>query len=177
MMTDKQKQLAEQNMGLVGWYISKHNLDFEEHVGDLMEALCKAAIGYKEGPGVKFATYAVVAFDNCVRMKIRRKSGKRKVPEYMVSSMEEVVSWDSDKREIRLFDLIADKRDAIEDILTLDWFDKYVNTLSKRDRKILMMKIDGAKQHEIAKSVNLTQSMVSRTLRKIEKEIKYELQT
>lgn len=176
MMTGKQKQLAEQNIGLVRWYISKHNLDFEEYAGDLAETLCKAAISYKDECDIKFATYAVAAFDNCVKMKIIRKNAKKRVPECMVSSLEEAVSWDSDKREVRLFDLVSDNRDAIGDILTLDWFDEYVNTLSEMNRKILMMRINGESQQEISKSVNLTQPMVSRILKKIGKEIMRELQ-
>lgn len=175
MMTDEQKELVEQNIRLVWWYILKHNLNPDEWFGSLSETLCKAAIKYDKSLGNKFSTYAKLAFDNCVGMEARKKMSKKQVPDCMVISGDKVMDPYGFDREICLFDTIGDKRNAIEDVLFFYDMERYLDRIKPRDKDMWKMAMKGMTNRQIGEKLNLSQATVNRVLNNIRKVIENEV--
>lgn len=167
MMTYEQKKLAEENIRLVYWFIHRRELSVDEYEGMLMETLCRAAIKFDPQKGFKFSSYALLSFSNCIKMHVRNRTATCRVPEHLVQSGEEAVYRNSDGIATTLFDVIADKRDDVEDMLFLETVKEYVESLDKEDRMILCMKIEGMGQRDIAKRVGMSQPNVCRRLKRI----------
>ena len=76
MLTDEQKKLVEENMGLA--YYCAHQmkivpLDLEERISAAMFGLTKAAASYDPQAGARFATYAVRVIQNEIRMSLKKE--------------------------------------------------------------------------------------------------------
>ena len=69
-LTDTQRQMVEENYGLIKAYFKKHPLlDKEEWYDVLCIALCKAAMHYKPESGL-FGFYAFACFGRAIYDKI-----------------------------------------------------------------------------------------------------------
>lgn len=171
MMTDEQRSLVEDNLNLVYWFLHKNHLDMDEWSDVLFEALCNAAIAYDASKGA-FSTIATVSFWQAVEMERRKKTKRKRIPEHLIKSGNEEIELNSSGDSITRFDMIADKRDWVEECETRILMEEHFKTMKEKDLKMLLMRLDGMTCGEIAEEVGLTQSMVSRHLIRIGKGIK-----
>ena len=161
--------LIERNLRLVAHIVKKFE-NFSESSDDLISigtiGLIKGVDTYKSNKSVKLTTYAARCIENEILMFIRtNKKNQNNV------SLNDSIGYDKDGNEITLEEVIKDEyRDSIDLIDLKDnikLLKKYINVLSKREKEIIIRRYgllnkDEETQREIAKSLNISRSYVSR---------------
>lgn len=138
--------------------------------------LIKAVDTFDVSRNYKFITYAITCIDNELKMFIRNM---KKSPNAL--SLENNIYTD-DEFDKTLNDILSDNYDFVEDIIKKEEYkiiDKIVDDLSFEERKIIRMYFgfDGKRynQQELSKLCNVSQSYMSRVIRKILKKIENRL--
>ena len=169
MLTKEQKELVENNHKLIYYYIHKNGLSVDEYYDILAIGLCKAALNFDESKGIKFVTYAMLVMRNehWVNERLKRNK-KRNSP---VLSLSTKIQINEDSNDMTLEDFIPGDRDIFDSVILLD-----IEKILKDETliKICKLALAGYNQREMKEYVNLSQSMISRKLKKIEKLLKEE---
>lgn len=166
-MTEEQKKLAEENHSLIYFYARKYNIskqDFDDMYGILAIGLCKAARDYDESRGSAFSTVAMGYMLNECRNAYR--CDKYKNGKLTICSYNNIFPLSDDGGTTEYIDVIEGKDDVWDDINLIEF-----NQFNEQLRKIAYLSYLGYNQQEIAKEMGITQSLVSRKLKKIRKEI------
>ena len=166
-MTEKQKKLAEENHSLIYFYARKYNMskqEFDDMYGILAIGLCKAARDYDESRGSAFSTVAMGYMLNECRNAYR--CDKYKNGKLTICSYNNIFPLSDDGGTTEYIDVIEGKDDVWDDVNLIDF-----NQFNEQLRKIAYLSYLGYNQQEIAKEIGITQSLVSRKLKKIRKEI------
>ena len=177
----KQK-LIEHNLRLVV-YVAKRFASSELDVEDLISigslGLIKAVNSYKSDKNIKIATYASKCIENEILMYLRKISKQKQV-----ISLDEPINTDGDGNELVLFDLLPGDADCpqedVEKMTEKEILWKVINRLNNREREIMVMRFgldgdDELTQKEVADTMGISQSYISRLEKKIVVRIKKEL--
>lgn len=169
MLTKEQKELVEKNHKLIYYYIHKNGLSVDEYYDILAIGLCKAALHFDESKGIKFGTYALFVMRNEHWINERLKKGKKR--NASVVSLSTPMTIKEDYNDITLEDCIPGDRDIFDSLILLD-----IDKILKDETliKICKLALAGYNQREMQKYIDLSQSMISRKLKKIEKLLKEE---
>ena len=177
----KQK-LIEHNLRLVV-YIAKQFENSETELEDLISigsiGLIKAINSYRSDKNIKIATYASKCIENEILMHLRKVS---KIKQEI--SLSEPLKSDSDGNELMLCDIVPSEDNTPENSLNtsveikLLW--QIINKLNSREREIMILRFgldgeDEQTQKEVAESLNISQSYISRLEKKIVNRIKKEM--
>lgn len=148
-MLDKSQQiLVEQNHNLIYGFAQKRNLDIDEYYGLLAISLCKAAEVYQESKG-KFSTFAYMVMENDLNKHWRTMQNQKSIPQEMI------VSYDAENESSDtpyLESIVVDNND-------MDFQMQYNDMLAQMnstEKIICQMLMDGAKQSDILKRLNIT---------------------
>ena len=166
-MTEEQKKLAEENHNLIYFYARKYHRskrDFEDMYGILAIGLSKAARDYDESRGRAFSTVAMGYMLNECRNAYR--CDKYRNGKLSICSYNNIVPLPDEEGTTEYIDMIEGKQDVWDDVNLIE-FTKFNDQL----RKIAYLSYLGYDQKEIGEQVGITQSLVSRKLKKIRKEI------
>lgn len=166
---DARNKLIEHNLRLVAHIVKKYYTSGAEQ-DDLISigtiGLIKAVSTFKSDKNIRLATYAARCIENEILMFFR--STKKTSQDVFIS---DPIDTDKDGNALTLIDIIADKRDIVEEIdtkLKLQKLKSILNTtLDKRELQIIEMRygIGGKEeltQREIAKKLKISRSYVSR---------------
>jgi RNA polymerase sporulation-specific sigma factor len=162
-------KFIEENLRLVHFFVQKFNPgnEYEDYVQIGTIGLIKAVKTFSVDKEVKFATYAAKIITNEILMHIRKNKKHSKE-----TSLDAPISQDVDGNELTLMDMTESDQnvedDYIEKVETKDKIRELMPRLSGIYRKIFLLHLDGKNQRDIAKSMNLSQSYVSRLISKIE---------
>lgn len=187
MMLDTNPELAKQkliehNLRLVV-YIAKKFENSETELEDLISigsiGLIKAINSFRSDKNIKIATYASKCIENEILMHLRKVS---KIKQEI--SLSEPLKSDSDGNELMLCDVVPSEDNTPEGNLSnsteikLLW--QIINKLNSREREIMILRFglngeDEQTQKEVAESLNISQSYISRLEKKIVKRIKKEM--
>lgn len=178
----KQK-LIEHNLRLVV-YISKKFENTDAELEDLISVgsigLIKAINSFKSDKNIKIATYASKCIENEILMHLRKISKqKREV------SFTESLNTDGEGNELLISDILPNNDDGPEDdmLATLEkkvlW--ESIKSLGKREQVIMVMRFglggkDELTQKEVAESLGISQSYISRLEKKIINRMRKEMQ-
>ena len=166
---EARNKLIEHNLRLVAHIVKKFestNYDIDDLIGLGTVGLIKGIDTYSPLKKVKLTTYAAKCAENEILMFFR--SNKRNLKNV---SIYEGISYDKEGNEITILDILKTKEpDYLEDIYVKDnivLLKKYLNILSKRERKIIDMRYgldnhEEKTQKEIAKIMKISRSYVSR---------------
>ena len=143
---------------------------------DLQQAafigLWKGIETFDPNKGIELTTYGWKCIDNAILMELRKLS--RTVHNSTATSIEvdiEVKNANDGTKNVKVIDRLVCIEDVDYDNL-FDIIDKSLSNVSKRDREIFMLKnFDGKTQNEISERFNISQSNVSRILKKLDKEV------
>lgn len=171
-LTNEQKRLAEDNIGLAYSAFLKYRKYFRRIPEDDVRqvcflGLCKAAQTFDPGRGTKFSTYAFPSIYTTLLQEFVPR-GKRIEPTYL----EGMVNRKDDNKPIPWEDIIPDDHDIEEDVMTNMLYKQIVQQilsspkLSEKQKKVIAFHIMHSEfdQRQIAAHLGITQSYVSRIL-------------
>lgn len=172
-MTDSQRWLVEENVGLVGlairrvlrFYPAAIDADDLYQIGCV--GLCKAAMGYEADSGFCFSTYAVRVITNDMRMAIRNEYAQCRDIRKKDSLDRSITNG---HKEVTLGESIPSKDDTQTQTETRMILED-IRRLEGRDQTIARMLLDGAKQREIAQTLGVTQGQASKLVAKLRKRL------
>ncbi|BED92583.1 MAG: RNA polymerase sporulation sigma factor SigE [Candidatus Paraimprobicoccus trichonymphae] len=175
--------LITHNLRLVV-YIAKKFDNFDVNVEDLISigtiGLIKAVKTFSPEKNIKLATYASRCIENEILMYLRKSSQTKKETSIDVS-----LNVDLDGKEFRPIDKIRDETDVVAERLEQesDWvlLTEAVENLGKRDKLIMQLRfgLNSYKEHtqkEVADSMGISQSYISRLEKKIIGKLKKDLE-
>ena len=147
-------------------------------IGNL--GLIKAVNSFDVTRNIKFATYASKCIDNEIKMFLRKL---RK--EEVVDSFNKILFNDFKGNELTIEETLKDDKNITEDYIKEEthlFIRELVNNLSYKDRQIIIMYFGFFDnkiytQKEIAEKLNISQSYISRIIKRILKQLKIELIT
>ena len=177
----KQK-LIEHNLRLVVYVAKKFpsaDVDVEDLISIGSLGLIKAINSYKADKNIKIATYASKCIENEILMYLRKISKQKQVV-----SLDEPLNVDSEGNELVLFDLLPSETDCPQESMEKStekqilW--KVINKLNQREKEIMVLRfgLSGGEeltQKEVADSLGISQSYISRLEKKIVIRIKKEI--
>ena len=177
----KQK-LIEHNLRLVV-YVAKKFVSSEIDIEDLISigslGLIKAVNSYKSDKNIKIATYASKCIENEILMYLRKVSKQKQMV-----SLDEPLNIDSEGNELVLFDLLPDEnecpQESMEKLTEKQILWKIINKLNIREKEIMVMRFglnggDELTQKEVADTLGISQSYISRLEKRIVFRIKKEI--
>ena len=151
MLTEEQKLMVEQNHNLIYWYISLSNLDIDEWYDLLAIELCYAVQKYDPERG-SLGNYFKLRADDMVYKEYRKRlTQKRKMSEVQLNE-----NLESDE-------FVDDLESELDN---MDW-------VNDENREILKLRLQGFSQNEIAEKIGLSQSFVSKELKRIKETIEW----
>lgn len=166
-------KLIEHNLRLV-MYIAKRfeskKLSLEDLVSVGSIGLIKAVDSYKLDKNIKLATYASRCIENEILMYLRKVN--KSINDM---SLDDILAGDDEGNNLTLGETIPDPKPAYENI-EFENEKKYllqcINTLNDREKRIMCMRyglngFDEQTQKEVADSMNISQSYISRLEKKI----------
>ncbi|HAB66790.1 MAG TPA: sporulation sigma factor SigE, partial [Firmicutes bacterium] len=139
---EARNKLIEHNLRLVVFIAKKYEGTLET-LEDLVSigtiGLIKGINTYKIDKNIRLATYASRCISNEILMYLRKN--KKRVSDI---SFEEALSFDAEGNELHLEDIIVTDEDSTynsyEKKTDIEILKKYIDTLDKRDREIMIMR-------------------------------------
>ena len=147
-LTQKQKELVEQNHKLIYKFIYSRNLSIEEHYDIVSIALCKAAIAFDESKG-KFSTIAYKCMDNAIKSYYNHLNSKYVIPDEMMLSYDAPYKSGEDDCDSFLCS-ISNNCSTQDIVLGKIMVNKFANLLTNREKMIVSLLMNGITQSEIA---------------------------
>ena len=166
---DARNKLIEHNLRLVAHIIKKYESN-EYLQDDLISigtiGLVKGIDSYKQSKNTRLTTYAARCIENEILMHYR--SNKKHLNNV---SLNDSIGFDKDGNEINLIDVLKCDNEDIADMIDtqnkIDLLLKYLDTLSKREKEIIIKRYGlyntrEMTQKEISKEMKISRSYVSR---------------
>lgn len=179
---EARNKLIEHNLRLVVFIAKKYEGTLET-LEDLVSigtiGLIKGINTYKIDKNIRLATYASRCISNEILMYLRKN--KKRVSDI---SFEEALSFDAEGNELHLEDIIVTDEDSTynsyEKKTDIEILKKYIDTLDKRDREIMIMRYglyntEEYTQKEVASILGISQSYISRIEKKVIKKLRLHL--
>lgn len=180
-MTEYENSLIMDNLKLVGHIASKYRSrpDYNDIVQAGMVGLCEAAMRFDETRGNKFSTYAGSYIHGRICEYYHRYAiSSIKLPRDMITKicrgdLENIsmASLDYTPNDyISLSELIADdidiKKECLDELSYTDLLQFMQSKLTVNEYRAFLVDFHGVKQKQIGSILGISQSFVSRTLRK-----------
>lgn len=176
------RKLIEHNLRLVV-YIARKFENTGINVEDLISigsiGLIKSVNTYKSDKNTKLATYASRCIENEILMYMRKNANQRSEV-----SIDEPLSTDCDGNEMLLSDVLGTDSDSvmrgIEDDVDCELLNNALKKLPDREQEIISMRfgLNGIKektQKEVADTLGISQSYISRLEKRIISRLKREI--
>lgn len=170
-LTDAQRLLVEENLGLVSFAMNKLPIYLFDSREDAFQigviGLMKAARSYDPGRKILFATYAIPCITNELRMALRHIN--------VANPPGRTFSYDApipEAESCSLLDLIPSTDQPVDESFTVhETLSEVLSALRKMKDpdalEIIRMVVQNRRQEEIADRLGITQSAISRKIRKI----------
>ena len=161
--------LIEHNLRLVAHIVKKFensNTDTDDLISIGTIGLIKGIDSYSLKHGTKITTYCARCIENEILMYFRSNKKNN-----MVVSLDEPIGFDKDGNEVTILEVLkTPKPDYVDEISKKDnitLLKKYLNVLNPREKEIIKRRyglnnLDEQTQKEIAQSLNISRSYVSR---------------
>ena len=174
-LTDEQRKLVEDNIRLAYEFVHRkgftYGYEFEDAVQIALLGLIHAAMTFKESKS-KFSTYAFLAMQSQFNMEYRRIKRQKESGIINISLNEPII----ENKELSVEDTVVERQDSIENIETIITIKNIYEKLDDKEKQVIDMvfyaKEKEASQKNIAKKLGVSQSFVSRTLKKFREYLK-----
>ena len=175
-------RLIEHNLRLV-MYIAKkfenNRLDMQDLISVGSIGLIKAVDSYKLDKNIKLATYASRCIENEILMYLRKAN--KTINDL---SLDDGLVNDEEGNSLTLGEMIPDEKLVTDEVELKDqktYLIKAIMKLNDREKRIMCMRyglagFDELTQKEVADSMNISQSYISRLEKKILNKLKHDMQ-
>lgn len=148
------EKLYEENIPLARYIVKKisqrMNIDYQLLESEGMYALLRASKGFRPSLGYAFSTYASRAIHNATMTVAKR--------ELRYQGHAQLTDATPTPRRQSLFDKVADAEELEQQMA---WLNKFLSTLSDRDRRIMAMRFnEGCTFRDIAEATGLSRERV-----------------
>ncbi|MBE6551794.1 MAG: sigma-70 family RNA polymerase sigma factor [Ruminococcaceae bacterium] len=179
---DARNTLIEHNLRLVVFIAKKYDntgIDPEDLISIGTIGLVKAITTFDTDKNIKLATYASKCIDNEILMYLRKSSSKR-----TEISIDEPLNVDRDGNELLLGDILGTDGEEVSSNIERDEENMIIHNaverLSGRDKTIITMRFgldgkDEMTQKEVADTLGISQSYISRLEKRIIEKLKKEI--
>ena len=160
------EQIILNNVGMVGLVLKSLNLNpLDEDLFQIgLIGLVKTTNTFNPDKGVKFTTYATPIIRNEILMTLRKK---RIIPAFSLDEEYRLDNGDSVPRG----DMIPPENSFENFVHSKISLNIKIAGMSEREKKILNLSASGKNQYQIAEEMGLSQSCISRILKKIRKDL------
>lgn len=177
---EAKKILIEHNLRLVVFLSKKYEntgIDLEDLVSIGTIGLIKGINTFKNDKNIKLATYASRCIDNEILMFLRKNKKRRSEV-----SFEDSLSFDSEGNELHLEDILGTEEDivtrGIEEETEKKLLYEEIEKLNMRDKEIMVLRYglnskEEMTQKEVASSLGISQSYISRIEKKVINRLKF----
>ena len=161
-LTDEQRQLAEQNHNLVYSFLKEYNLPESQYYDIVIFGYLCAIQDYCENDKLKKYSFSTVAW-KCMKRELSHHNNylKAKKNDYETVSLYEPVVQGSNKQ---WQDVLVSNEDPFDRLNMELLLHDLAAKLPRREMRIICMKLNGDKMHDIAKSEGLTFNEINRLL-------------
>lgn len=172
-LTDTQCKLVEENLGLISFAMNKLPIYLFDSREDAFQigtiGLMKAARSFDPDRSILFSTYAIPCIVNELRMALRHINSSN--PPGRTCSYDAPLP-NADGNTLSLLDMIPSNDQPVEEgLMVHETLGEVISTLKRMKDpdafEIIRMVIQNRRQEEIAAYLGITQSAVSRKIRKI----------
>lgn len=154
-LTEQQQKLVTENCNFIYWVIRKLNLPIDDYYGIAAIGLCKAARTFDITQRANFSTYAYICMENELKMALRKER------RYMKYGLSFVSIEQQTCENLTIGDLLISYENC-ESTVKANLFIEHLNKLSHLEKSVLKMSLQGYKQKEIARFLNISQPYTSR---------------
>lgn len=167
-MDSARERLITDNMRLVGHMAKKFlytEIEYDDIVSIGYIGLIHAADKFDESRSASFSTFAC----NCIAQSILMEARKvRKRNQLRIISIDTIMYKNDDGSTLTLADMLPCEETGYGEIENADWLRslKETDRLSRKERNVLFLWLNGCRQEDIAEKMGLSQSYVSRLVRK-----------
>lgn len=176
-LTDAQRQLIEENLGLArmaAWKYrepcAKVGIDWDDAYAIACEGIIRGVQRYKPELG-RASTYLIRGCELAILMELRKFRQKCRAG-FLTVSLSDIYCGDRDGNALTIEDTVMDTRQSPEEeSVTEIMLQSVMKKLTSRQKIILQMALDGFTQDEIGRALGLSQSYVSRLFIACKKQI------
>lgn len=174
------KKLIEHNLRLVVFLAKKYEntgIDLEDLVSIGTIGLIKGINTFNNDKNIKLATYASRCIDNEILMYLRKNKKRR-----TEVSFEDSLSYDSEGNELHLEDVLGTENDIVtrplEEEVERKILYQEISKLNTRDKEIMTLRYglnnnEEMTQKEVANTLGISQSYISRIEKKVISRLKF----
>lgn len=172
-LTDEQRKLVEDNVKLAYEFVHKkgftYGYEFEDAVQTALLGLIYAAMTFKESKS-KFSTYAFIAMQSQFNIEYRKTKRQRESGIINISLSEPII----ENEDLSIEDTIVDSRDFVESIEVATATKNAYEKLNDKEKQVLntIFYAKEINQRDVAKKLGVSQSFVSRTIKKFKEYLK-----
>lgn len=154
------EQVVLNNIGMVGIVLKSLKLDpLDEDLFSIgLIGVVKAVNTFNPNKGFTFSAYATQIIRNEILQTFRKK---QVIPEFSLDKPYNLGNGES----VNFSEVISDGKAFEEDSIEVVELNKFLSTLSEREKKIIILSMKNKTQSEIAKICGISQSYVSRIIK------------
>lgn len=153
------------------------DIEYDDRLQLALIGMWKATLSFEPLKGYKFTTYASRAMHNEILMALRKTKKKSQINNDIIVSLHYPIVVDEYKHELTLGDIIPDEKAIIDDhLLASELHEELIyfldNKCTDKQRYVVIETLHNKSQPQIASELGVSQSDVSKTLRKFRKKFK-----
>lgn len=159
-LTEKQKRLAETNHNLVYEFLNANNLSESQYYDVIIFGYLCAAQEYCENPKLQKYSFATIAWRQMNQELFKhRRYLDRKKRDFTTISLSELLGNSDESRSVE--DVIATENALLEDLKLNLMLHALASEVTQRQMRIIHMKLNGYRMHDIAKKEKMTFSDIN----------------
>ena len=152
-------------------YNESYHIDIDDMFQTGCVGLVKAANSFDPSKISSFTSYAYRVVKNEIFYMYRIIRTRNKADMYAIS-LDQKYTVDNNKDEdVTLGDMMPARMDTLDEAITHTNYNRFIQSMTKREQQIWKLYELGANQRKIARMMNLSQSYVSRLLKKLKERL------
>lgn len=161
-LTEEQSKLVTDNHNLIYAFMNNKGLNIDEYYGILAVGLCEAALRFDASRGCAFTTFAWLYMDSELKRHYRKINTKKRKTQFYSDSLDEVYDNGTSRADTIKLDYDLENEVIINVALS-----SFIEKLTPRYKEVFKLAVNGYKQLEITKILNISQTRVNVCIKNI----------
>lgn len=167
-LTEEQQAFAEEHANLIYGFLRKHNLPIDEFYGICAVAFVESVKRFDSSRGTAFSTYCYSAMSMKMQAEYTRKKRKGCLDVTVLSLNTPVYGTNT---LLQFQDMVPDSTDYISYIDCSESVRTAISKMGHDEKLVLNLHLKGRDQRSIGKKVGVSQTQVSRIIKRAKKKI------